>query len=195
MLQQQRRPEPASAILLETDRLVLRAPTPADAPVLAQLANERRIAENTRRLPYPYRRADAEAFLRQCAEGSDLVFAITAHGDGTPIGLCGLDLCGGEPELGYWLGAEYWGHGHATEAARAVVDFAFERLGKNAIVSAARVSNPASRRVLEKCGFRWTGVGLYQFRAIGASAPVDRFRLNRDEWTAASRWRRTRIHG
>ena len=41
------------------------------------------------------------------------------------------------------------------------------------------MSNPASRRVLEKCGFQWTGVGLYRIRALASSAPVDRFRLDR----------------
>ena len=41
------------------------------------------------------------------------------------------------------------------------------------------MSNPASRRVLEKCGFEWTGVGLYRIRALASSAPVDRFRLDR----------------
>jgi RimJ/RimL family protein N-acetyltransferase len=47
------------------------------------------------------------------------------------------------------------------------------------------VSNPASRRVLQKCGFEWTGVGLYRIRALASSAPVDRFRLDRGLWAIA----------
>jgi RimJ/RimL family protein N-acetyltransferase len=50
------------------------------------------------------------------------------------------------------------------------------------------VTNPASRRVLEKCGFQWTGVGLCRIRALGSSVPVDRFRLERGIWTALKSW-------
>ena len=49
------------------------------------------------------------------------------------------------------------------------------------LTAGARISNPASRRVLEKCGFQWTGVGLYRIRAIRSSAPFDRFRLERGD--------------
>jgi RimJ/RimL family protein N-acetyltransferase len=63
-----------------------------------------------------------------------------------------------------------------------VIDLAFGDLGCDLLLAGARVSNPASRRVLEKCGFQWTGVGLYRIRAIKSSAPVDRFRLDRGLW-------------
>ncbi len=52
----------------------------------------------------------------------------------------------------------------------------------------ARVTNPISRRVLEKCGFQWTGVGLYRINSINSSAPVDRFRLERGIWSAIKAW-------
>lgn len=86
---------------------------------------------------------------------------------------------GDAAELGYWIGVPFWGCGYATEAARGLIDYAFGDLGYKVLTASARVSNPASRRVLEKCGFRWTGVGLRRIRAIGSSAPVDRFRLER----------------
>ena len=63
------------------------------------------------------------------------------------------------PEIGYWLGVPFWGNGYATEAARALIDHAFGDLGYAVLTAGARVSNPASRRVLEKCGFQWTGIG------------------------------------
>jgi RimJ/RimL family protein N-acetyltransferase len=72
-----------------------------------------------------------------------------------------------------------WGQGYATEAVRTVIDHAFDDLGYDVVAGGARVSNPASRRALEKCGFQWTGVGLYRIRALASSAPVDRFRLDR----------------
>jgi RimJ/RimL family protein N-acetyltransferase len=56
------------------------------------------------------------------------------------------------------------------------------------LLAGARVSNPASRRVLQKCGFQWASVGLYRIRAIASSAPVDRFRLDRSLWASLRSW-------
>jgi len=53
-----------------------------------------------------------------------------------------------------------------AEAVRALIDFAFDDLDHDALQAGARVTNPASRRVLEKCGFQWTGVGLYRIASI-----------------------------
>ena len=71
---------------------------------------------------------------------------------------------------------------------RAVIDHVFTDLDCEAIQSAARVTNPASRRVLEKCGFQWTGAGLLRIRAIASSAPIDRFRLDRGLWASLKSW-------
>ncbi|HEY1543018.1 MAG TPA: GNAT family N-acetyltransferase, partial [Xanthobacteraceae bacterium] len=53
-------------------------------------------------------------------------------------------------------------------------------------------TNPASRHVIEKCGFQWTGVGLCRIRAIHSSAPVDRFRLERGIWASLKSWGKVR---
>lgn len=168
---------------LKTDRLRLRRPAIADARAIAALANDRRIAENTRRVPFPYRLRDAEEFLVAAAEGrAGTVLAIERR-NGELIGLCGLDWSGRNgPELGYWLGARHWGRGYATETVRAVTGHVFETMKIDRIVSGARVTNAASRRVLEKCGFDWTGVELHRFAALRSSAPVDRLVLTRDAW-------------
>jgi RimJ/RimL family protein N-acetyltransferase len=71
-----------------------------------------------------------------------------------------------------------------------LIDHAFGDLGCDCLAGGARVSNPASRRVLEKCGFQWTGVGLYRIRALASSAPVDRFRLDRRLWASLKNWGR-----
>jgi RimJ/RimL family protein N-acetyltransferase len=175
--------------VLETARLILRAPTLDDAKTLAMLVNDRRIAEMTTRIPYPNTLADTEGFLATVNRGDgETAFLITAR-DGTLLGICGIARRSGQPpELGYWLGVPYWGQGFATEAARAVIDYAFADRGYDALVSGARVSNPASRRVLEKCGFQWTGVGLYRIRALNSSAPIDRFRLDRGLWASLKSW-------
>jgi RimJ/RimL family protein N-acetyltransferase len=176
--------------VLETERLVLRAPRLGDAKAVAMLANDRRIAENTARIPHPYREADATSFIAGANKpAGDALFLITLR-DGSIMGACGLMLQEETPELGYWLGVPYWGKGYATEALHALIDYAFTDLGHAALQAGARVTNPASRRVLEKCGFQWTGVGLYRIRAINSSAPIDRFRLERRVWSALKGWGR-----
>jgi RimJ/RimL family protein N-acetyltransferase len=185
--------QPSAPVLpppvLATARLRLRAPQREDVSAIAALANDRRIAENTARIPHPYMLADAEGFLRYLEESeTETAFAIT-RADDALIGICGLLMKPLKtPEIGYWLGAPYWGHGYATEAARAVIDHAFEGLGLERLEAGARVSNPASRRVLEKCGFQWSSVTLLRIRAIASSAPVDRFRLDRGLWASLKSW-------
>jgi RimJ/RimL family protein N-acetyltransferase len=176
--------------VLETKRLALRAPRLEDAKTVATLANDRRIAENTARIPHPYKKSDAEGFIAGANKaGGEAVFLITLR-DATVIGACGIVMQERNAELGYWLGVNYWGKGYATEALHAVIDYAFTDLEHEALQAGARVTNPASRRVLEKCGFQWTGVGLYRISAIKSSAPIDRFRLERGIWSAIKGWGR-----
>ena len=173
--------------VLKTERLTLRAPRLEDVKAIALIANDRRIAENTARIPHPYGVDDARGFIATVNRGDgEVAFAITL--DCSVIGVCGIDPRQGGPEIGYWLGAAYWGHGYATETVRALVDYAFGVLEHEALVAGARVSNPASRRVLEKCAFQWSGVQLTRIRAINSAAPVDRFRLDRKLWISLKRW-------
>jgi RimJ/RimL family protein N-acetyltransferase len=178
-----------SVPVLETARLTLRAPCREDLKALAVLANDRRIAANTARIPHPYEVADAEQFIARANKHDGEACFVITFGD-TLIGACGIDPREEGPELGYWVGTAYWGHGFATEAARALIDHAFGHLEHEALQAGARVSNPASRRVLEKCAFQWTGVRLTRIRAINSAAPVDRFRLDRKLWTSLKAWRR-----
>jgi len=181
---------------LRTQRLVLRAPRLEDAKTIATLVNDRRIAENTLRIPYPYGVADAQAFIAGAnANSGETVFLITER-DTTVLGACGVaEQPAAPPEIGYWLAVPFWGRGYATEAARAMVDYAFEHLGYELLHAGARVTNAASRRVLEKCGFQWTGVGLYRIESLASSAPFDRFRLERGPWAAARGTRRGKSEG
>jgi RimJ/RimL family protein N-acetyltransferase len=181
----------ASTYVLETERLILRAPRLEDAKAIAVLANDRRVAENTARIPHPYKLADAELFITSVDKGEGEAAFVVAQRDGAIMGAAGIAKLDGETaEIGYWLGVPYWGKGYATEAARAVIDYAFEELDHATLHAGARVTNPASRRVLEKCGFQWSGVGLYRIRAIRSSAPVDRFRLERRIWASLKSWGR-----
>ena len=178
--------------VLETERLVLRAPRLGDVKSVAALANDRRIAENTARIPHPYRIADAEDFISTANLGSEIVFVITLR-NGAVIGGCGYTQVDRHPpEIGYWLGVKHWGKGYATEAVRAMIDHIFADTDAEAIQSAARVTNPASRRVLEKCGFQWSSAGLLRIRALSSSAPIDRFRLDRGLWASLKSWGQSR---
>ena len=129
----------ARACVLETERLSLRRPTLADVKAIAHLANDRRIAENTRRLPHPYSHERAVAFVRAIAEDAgETVFLI--ENNFSPIGMVSIDRRDeGAPELGYWLGVEHWGQGFGTEAARAVIDYFFEELDHDLLFSGDHV--------------------------------------------------------
>ena len=182
----------ASIPVLETKRLALRAARLEDAKAVAALANDRRIAENTARIPYPYKLADAEQFIAGASKKGEAAYLVTLR-DGTIVGACGLMFREDDaPEIGYWLGVPYWNKGYATEALHALIDYAFTDLTHDAVQAGARVTNPASRRVLEKCGFQWTGVGLYRINSIKSSAPIDRFRLERRIWSAIKTWGRAK---
>jgi RimJ/RimL family protein N-acetyltransferase len=175
------------AIVLETDRLVLRQPTLADVKAIANIVGDKRVAINLRRVPHPYTADDAISFIGTIAATIDTVFLVER--EHAAIGLVGIsweDVAA--PELGYCFGLNHWGQGYATEAARAVIDYAFEEFAIDQLLAGARVLNPASRHVLEKCGFQWTGVELHRFQALGSSTPVDRFKLERGVWSSIKNW-------
>jgi RimJ/RimL family protein N-acetyltransferase len=177
-----------SPCVLETERLTLRRPTLADVKAIARLANDRRIAENSRRLPHPYSQDHAVTFVQTMADDRrDMAFLI--ENNFVPIGMTGITWRDqATPELGYWLGVDHWGQGFATEAARAAIDYFFEETDQELLYAGARVSNPSSRNVLEKCGFQWSGVELHRFEALGSSSPVDCFRLSRGVWSSLKNW-------
>ena len=91
------------------------------------------------------------------------------------------------PEVGYWLGVKHWGKGYATAAVRAVIDHTFTDLDCDAIHSSARVTNPASRRVLEKCGSSGPAQACCYPRDLKLGADR-RFRLDRGLWASLKSW-------
>lgn len=182
------------AVVLETERLVLRQPTLADVKAIAAVVADKRVSINLRRVPHPYTTDDAMHFVTTVASTIDTVFLIER--ERAVIGLVGISWEDeNAPELGYCLGVDHWGKGYATEAARAVIDYAFEEYAIERLMSGARVLNPASRHVLEKCGFQWTGVELHRFLALGSSTPVDCFKLDRAVWTSIKSWRNSMRRG
>ena len=74
-----------------------------------------------------------------------------------PYGESNIEIGEHDVEVGYWIGKPYWNKGLCTEAVRAMIDYCFRRRGFNNIWADYFVDNPASGRVMEKCGFRDTG--------------------------------------
>lgn len=139
-------------IPLASERLTLRPLEEGDAPIIASLANDRRIAERLARLPHPYRLEDAYRFVAAAQEklekGTHLPLAVIRRNDQTFLGVIGL-----EDTIGYWLGVEYWGQGYGKEAAKALVEFSFLVLQHEQIKGSALLENKASRRIFEGLGF------------------------------------------
>ena len=176
--------------VLETKRLTLRAPRHEDVKAITVLANDRRIAENTTRhsASLPACGRGGVRRERQPARRRSLFVLML---DGTLIGACGIDPRDEGAELGYWLGAGYWGHGFMTEAARAVIDYAFGDLRHETLQSPAPGS-PIRRRAACWRNARSNGraFGLTRIRAINSAAPVDRFRLDHGLWLSLKAWGR-----
>lgn len=85
-------------------------------------------------------------------------------------------------EVGYALARSWWGRGVMVEALRAVLGYGFDRLGLHRIVASARVENGASRRVLEKVGFRLEGTARQHLSVKGHWWDVALFGLLVTEW-------------
>ena len=170
---------------LRTLRLRLRCPRDADAPQVAALAGDRDVAEMTANIPHPYPEGIASAFVAKAREstllGRDLTLMITpGDDDATIMGLVSARPGPGDcASIAYWLGRHYWGRGIATEAVGAVLAAIFARTAVCAVVTNVRLTNPASARVLEKCGFQGVGLAEQRFPARGQVFPVAQFRIDR----------------
>ena len=142
-------------------RCAVRRFVPADAGCIAAVANDRRIWLQLRDLfPHPYRLADAENYIARVAS-IDPPLSLAIVVDERAIGGVGLqpmtDVNRRSAEIGYWLGAAYWGRGIATEAVNLVTDWAFGAHGLLRIFAQPFAANSASRRVLEKAGYQLEG--------------------------------------
>lgn len=183
---------PDPSLIIETSRLLLRRPTREDAPRLAQLADDATVAENLSTLPYPYGLDDALAWIDNTEVGAsriNLGIYRKASTDDGFIGTVSLMPRDGERfVVGYWIGRPHWGQGYATEATQAVVDLAFGQLGVDAVAATTRVTNGASRRVLEKSGFQYAGQGMGPSLFHRGMVPIDRFRLERSIWMSLKNW-------
>lgn len=142
---------------IDTARLRLRPWRATDAPDLYELAKDPRIGMLCGWKPYD-RIDDAHEALSTFLAVPDS-YAVTLSSTGELVGSIALRIDTDSPEasvadIGYWIGAPYWGNGYATEAGHAIIDRARE-LGVKTIVLKYFDGNGASRRVSEKLGFAW----------------------------------------
>ena len=134
----------------------------ADKSSLMRFANNRNVWRNlAHRFPHPYTDADADAWFAHLATRPRRTsWAIEV--DGLAVGGIGADIGEGiwcrNANFGYWLGEPYWGRGIMTAAVRATASYALEQLDLMRLESPVFEWNPASMRVLEKCGFQREGM-------------------------------------
>jgi len=144
---------------IRTARLLLRPSRDGDADQLFALFANWDVIRWLSSPPWPYRREDMQRYTQQSAEAAaETRFVITR--DETPIGLIGVRMRPAShvqrhpgPNVGYWLGQPFWGHGYMSEAARGVAAHIFSERAHDALYAGAFVGNEASLRVQEKLGF------------------------------------------
>ena len=151
----------SNSVSIETDRLILRTVTMEDIENVAQ-------SWNLDEAPLSRREAEEQVIWmlenhRQNAPGRliHLCLAIIHKDARVFIGWGGLDhrdQTKADPVLFYLLKASYWGNGLATEAAKAILGYAFGELGLTRVDSGAAFENTASKRVMEKIGMRYLGL-------------------------------------
>lgn len=148
--------------VLESERLTLRRLLPGDADPMFRCMCDPAVREfmaiHPGKLLFPGRLyryfEESYRFLR------DLHFAVVRKGEGDWIGLCSLqhwDALGRKARLGYLISPAYRNMGYATEAAEQVLEFAFGTLELGCVEARLHPDNPASERVLRKCGLREAG--------------------------------------
>ncbi len=172
---------------IKTQRLILRPPALADAARIAMLAGDYDVACMTGTIPHPYSEQMAAEWLAGALNGEEgVVFMIER--DGTLVGCTGYRAFGADhAELGYWIGKPYWGHGYATEAARALIAHAFDADGFAYLKAGYLADNLRSERVLQKLGFVADGEEMRDCAARGDTVHCTTYRLSRADAQASLR--------
>lgn len=175
----------ASVAELRTERLLLRQWRHADLDAFAALNAD---PEVMRHLPARLSRRESDQMARFIRGGLEErgwgLWAVEVPGGDPFVGFVGLNPVRFEApftpavEVGWRLVRAAWGHGYATEAARAAVDFGFERLGLDEIVSFTVAANRPSWRVMERLAMSYDPAEEFDHPTV-AEGPLRRHRLYR----------------
>lgn len=175
--------------MLVTERLVLRALQLDDAQAVAERAGDRQVARYLIAVPSPYPVSLAMRWIMAriawWPQGRGVTLAIARRARPRELlGTVSLRRFARDrrAELGYWLGADAWGQGFATEAADTAVDFGFRELGLSRIYAQVLEGNAASCRVLDKLGMMNEGIRRRHVRKGKKLCDVVMYGLLRDEW-------------
>jgi ribosomal-protein-alanine N-acetyltransferase len=177
---------------LHTTRLRLRPVSSADADALFALHSSAHVVRYWDAPPWRERER-AERFIAACQQmaddGTGARPAIERASDGVFIGWCGLTRWNPayrSASLGYCLDDAAWGHGYATEAARALLQWAFDALDLNRVQAETDTRNAASAGVLEKLGFIREGTLREDCVVDGEVSDSWVYGLLRRHWRASS---------
>ena len=171
---------------METDRILLRPWLESDAEALFKYASDPEVGP---RAGWPPHKSveESQEIIRTVFNDATNTWAIVLKETGEPIGAmgygpscqCNLPAREGEPLIGYWVGRPYWNQGICTEALQAMIDYCFNKKGFQTLWCDFFVDNPASGRVMEKCGFRDTGeINWCSHLYRGGERPVKVMRLD-----------------
>ena len=104
-------------------------------------------------------------------------YCIYCYKDGKFIQDCNLPTRDGEPLIGYWVGKPYWNQGICTEALELMLDHIRKTTDIKSLISSHYFDNPASGKVMEKCGFQPTGESCIDEKLTGTTKPTRVMRL------------------
>jgi [ribosomal protein S5]-alanine N-acetyltransferase len=173
---------------LRSARLWLRPFHLSDSARLSTIINDREIAANTCTIEYPFPAGAAEKWIEPQPQmwlaGKSSVFAICLRETEELIGAIGLQIDQDHHQavLGYWIANPFRNQGYATEAARTVIGFGFEKLGLHKICASSYARNPASGKVMEKVGMQLEGYFRGHFRKWGVFEDVIYFGILASDW-------------
>lgn len=178
---------------LETEDLVLRKPAMRDAKDIFRYASDPEVARYV--LWEPHRSpAETRAFVRflrgRIRAGYPSSWVVVLRETNTVIGTIGFIWYSEEnrsAELGYSFSRKYWNRGYATQALNVVIDAAFRSLPVNRLEAQHDVRNPASGRVMEKCGLRQEGILRDRVMNKGEYVNVALYAILRSDWENAQR--------
>lgn len=170
--------------MMETDRIILRPWHESDAETLFKWASDPDVG--TRAGWPPHKSVEESLEIIRTLFNNDTTWAIVLKESGESIGAmgygpscdCDLPAREGEPLIGYWVGKPYWSQGICTEALKLMIEHIKETTDIKSLISGHFIDNPASGRVMEKCGFTATGetcIDPTQYQ--GANRPIRVLRL------------------
>jgi RimJ/RimL family protein N-acetyltransferase len=149
------------ATVIETKRLILRTWKTEDAATYFQINQDPKVIELLRG---PLRMEEVNAFISSMNQNQDrhgfTLWAASLKQSGELMGFIGLNYIDWgmhftpAVEIGWRLGSQYWGNGYATEGAKAALDYGFNQVGLEEIVSFTVPPNIRSLRVMEKIGLK-----------------------------------------